>query len=100
MIPPAQLVDLSWPVHPGMAMFPGDPPMELRPMGSYEPDGFLSHLASLPWKEKPIWLWRKLLPSPAFMRYRYGVSGPWALAKAYAGRWWFGLRQAVRWRKG
>lgn len=48
MIPPAQLVDLSWPVHPGMAMFPGDPPMELRPMGSYEPDGFLSHLASLP----------------------------------------------------
>lgn len=31
-----------------MAMFPGDPPMELRPMGSYEPDGFLSHLASLP----------------------------------------------------
>ena len=48
MTPPAQLVDLSWPVHPGMAMFPGDPPMELRPMGSYEPDGFLSHLASLP----------------------------------------------------
>ncbi|MHC1752818.1 cyclase family protein [Humidesulfovibrio sp.] len=48
MAPPAHLVDLSWPVHPGMAMFPGDPPMELRPMGSYEPDGFLSHLASLP----------------------------------------------------
>ena len=48
MAHPAQLVDLSWPVHPGMAMFPGDPPMELRPMGSYETDGFLSHLASLP----------------------------------------------------
>lgn len=31
-----------------MAMFPGDPPVELRPMGGYEPDGFLSHLASLP----------------------------------------------------
>ena len=59
-----------------------------------------SHLASLSWKEKPIWLWRKLLPSPAFMRYRYGVQGRWALAKAYAARWWFGLRQAVGWRKG
>jgi len=42
------LLDLSWPVGPGMAMFPGDPPMELRPMGRYETHGFLSHLASLP----------------------------------------------------
>jgi len=31
-----------------MAMFPGDPPMELRRMGDYATDGFLSHLASLP----------------------------------------------------
>jgi kynurenine formamidase len=29
-------------------MFPGDPPMELRPMGSLPTHGFLSHLASLP----------------------------------------------------
>lgn len=42
------LLDLSWPVRPGMAMFPGDPPMELRPMGAYQTHGFLSHLASLP----------------------------------------------------
>ncbi len=48
MEPTARLIDLSWPVCPGMAMFPGDPPMELRRMGDYATDGFLSHLASLP----------------------------------------------------
>lgn len=44
----AQLLDLSWPVFPGMPMFPGDPPMELRRMGSLPTHGFVSHLASLP----------------------------------------------------
>ncbi len=43
-----RLVDLSWPLRPGMAMFPGDPPLALAPLGAYGPDGFLSHLASLP----------------------------------------------------
>ncbi len=31
-----------------MPTFPGDPPVLLTPMGSLEPDGYLSHLASLP----------------------------------------------------
>jgi kynurenine formamidase len=48
MEPTARLIDLSWPIFPGMAMFPGDPPLELRRMGDYATDGFLSHLASLP----------------------------------------------------
>lgn len=42
------LVDLSWPVFPGMPMFPGDPPVEHRPMGQYATHGFVSHLISLP----------------------------------------------------
>ncbi|MGE4265046.1 MAG: cyclase family protein [Desulfovibrio sp.] len=48
MEPTARLIDLSWPFFPGMATFPGDPPMELRRMGDYATDGFRSHLASLP----------------------------------------------------
>lgn len=43
-----RLVDLSWPLRPGMAVFPGDPPLTLAPLGGYGPDGFLSHLAALP----------------------------------------------------
>lgn len=46
--PSARLVDLSWPVAPGMPMYPGDPPMALERMGSIETHGWLSHLASLP----------------------------------------------------
>lgn len=42
------IIDLSWPVAPGMPMYPGDPPMSLAPMGSIEAQGWLSHLASLP----------------------------------------------------
>ena len=54
-----------------------------------------SHLASLAWKEKPLWLWRKLLPSPEFMRYRYRVNGRRALMVAYARRLWLGVRRAL-----
>lgn len=42
------IIDLSWPVAPGMPMYPGDPPMSLAPMGSIAVQGWLSHLASLP----------------------------------------------------
>ncbi len=42
------ILDLSWPVAPGMPMYPGDPPMSLARMGSIEAQGWLSHLASLP----------------------------------------------------
>lgn len=48
MQPPVQLIDLSWPLAPGMPAYPGDPPLALTRMGSLEADGFLSHLASLP----------------------------------------------------
>ncbi len=54
-----------------------------------------SHLASLTWKEKPAWLWRKLFPSPEFMRYRYRVSGVPALTAAYSRRLWLGIRRAL-----
>ena len=43
-----RIIDLSWPMRPGMPAYPGDPPMRLDRMGDYEPDGYLSHLASLP----------------------------------------------------
>ncbi|MDO9084485.1 MAG: cyclase family protein [Humidesulfovibrio sp.] len=45
---PMQIVDLSWPVAPGMPLFPGDPPVLLTRLGSLETEGYLSHLASLP----------------------------------------------------
>ncbi|PKN06785.1 MAG: hydrolase [Deltaproteobacteria bacterium HGW-Deltaproteobacteria-8] len=45
---PKHILDLSWPVSPGMPLFPGDPPVTLAPMGVLETDGFLSHLAGLP----------------------------------------------------
>ena len=54
-----------------------------------------SHLANLSWKEKPVWLWRKLFPSPEFMRYRYRVSGMPALIGAYSRRLWLGIRRAL-----
>lgn len=43
-----RIVDLSWPVAPGMPMFPGDPPVTATRMGSLEVDGFLSHQWTLP----------------------------------------------------
>jgi len=43
-----RILDLSWPVAPGMPMFPGDPPVTLAPLGRLEADGYVSHLASLP----------------------------------------------------
>lgn len=42
------LLDLSWPVAPGMPMFPGDPPVEFRRMGGLDTHGYLSHLISMP----------------------------------------------------
>lgn len=43
-----QIVDLSWPVRPGMPMFPGDPPVSCTPLGRLETHGYASHLVSLP----------------------------------------------------
>jgi kynurenine formamidase len=45
---PQGLIDLSWPLAPGMPMFPGDPPLEYTRMGTYEANGYLSHLVRLP----------------------------------------------------
>lgn len=45
---PTALIDLSWPLAPGMPVYPGDPPVALTRMGSLAADGFLSHRASLP----------------------------------------------------
>ena len=59
-----------------------------------------SHLHALPWPQKVAWLRHKLLPSPEFMRYRYGVDGRWMLAKAYLGRWLLALRSAFGGRLG
>ena len=52
-----------------------------------------THLAALPWPEKLAWVRHKLLPSPDFMRYRYGATGPLELARAYLKRWRLGLRR-------
>jgi len=46
--PSPALVDLSWPLRPGMPLFPGDPPLELMAMGRLETHGFLSHQTRLP----------------------------------------------------
>ena len=54
-----------------------------------------THLAALPWTEKLAWVRHKLLPSPEFMRYRYGATGPLKLARAYLKRWRLGLRRGV-----
>ncbi len=52
-----------------------------------------AHLAALSWSEKAGWLWRKLFPSPTFMRYRYGAEGAGGLAQAYLARWWTGVKR-------
>jgi arylformamidase len=44
----AQHLDLSWPIGPGMPLFPGDPPVEFAPMGALDTHGFLSHRIALP----------------------------------------------------
>jgi hypothetical protein len=54
-----------------------------------------AHLRELQGHERWTWLWRKLLPSPAFMRYRYEVDGWLPLLGAYLRRWWTGLRRAL-----
>lgn len=56
-----------------------------------------AHLAHLPWSEKGRWLRRKLFPSPAFMRHRYGATGNGGLARAYLVRWWVGIRRGLGW---
>jgi len=45
---PPELIDLSWPLRPGMPLFPGDPPVEFSRMGSLETHGYLSHIIRLP----------------------------------------------------
>lgn len=54
-----------------------------------------AHLGALPWPKKLRWLWRKLVPSVEFMRYRYHAVGVVGLAKAYVARWWLGMKRAV-----
>lgn len=54
-----------------------------------------AHLRALPGRERWTWLWRKLLPPPAFMRHRYEVDGAWPLLWAYLRRWATGLRRAL-----
>lgn len=56
-----------------------------------------AHLSALPWSQKIRWLRHKLLPSPEFMRYRYGVRGTLALARAYFMRLWVGVRRGSGW---
>ncbi len=54
-----------------------------------------AHWAALPWRERLPWLWRKLLPPPAFMRYRYGVQGWGGLMGAYIRRAWVGICRSL-----
>ena len=54
-----------------------------------------AHLRALRGRARWIWLWRKLLPPPAFMRHRYEVDGAWTLLGAYLRRWGTGLRRAL-----
>lgn len=43
-----RILDLSWPLKPGMPMFPGDPPLAFTPMGEIASHGYRSHSVSLP----------------------------------------------------
>lgn len=54
-----------------------------------------AHWRALPWRNRLPWLWRKLLPPPSFMRYRYGVQGRVGLMVAYARRLWVGVCRAM-----
>jgi hypothetical protein len=54
-----------------------------------------AHLAGLPWGQKLVWLRRKLIPAPSFMRHRYETNGRLSLGLAYMGRWWFGVKRAL-----
>ena len=50
-----------------------------------------AHWMALPLGERLRWIWRKLFPPPAFMRYRYGVEGFQGLVTAYVRRAWVGV---------
>ncbi|WP_256646955.1 nucleotidyltransferase family protein [Thermomonas paludicola] len=54
-----------------------------------------AHWAALRWQQRLPWMWRKLLPPPSFMRYRYGVQGWLGLMIAYARRLWVGACRAL-----
>ena len=36
----SRVVDLSWPVHPGIPQWPGDPDVEFEKVASLEKDGY------------------------------------------------------------
>ena len=54
-----------------------------------------AHFAALPWHAKPGWLRRKLFPSREFMRHRHDAQGGFGLLRAYAARWWIGIRRGL-----
>lgn len=56
-----------------------------------------AHLAALPWHQKARWLRRKLFPSAAFMRVRYGGRDGMGVPRAYLHRWWVGFCRGSGW---
>jgi hypothetical protein len=57
---------------------------------------FADDVAELPtWRQRLAFATRNLLPGPAYMRARYGVRHPLALALAYPYRWGLGLRSLI-----
>ena len=83
---------------------PDEVDSRLERLSTNEPRGFdasgqggmdRAHFVALPWRAKPGWLRRKLFPSREFMRHRYDAEGGFGLARAYARRWWTGIRRGL-----
>ncbi len=55
---------------------------------------FLIDLAGIPrWRQRWRFAWQHLLPSPSYMRQRYGLRSPWLIPLLYPYRWLHGLRK-------
>ncbi len=53
-------------------------------------------IGALPWPDRWMAAWEQIVPTPAYMRWRYQLRPAWLWPLAYLVRWFNGLRDTVR----
>lgn len=53
-------------------------------------------LLSLKWKIRLIYIMALVIPTPAYMRWRYEINSTWQLPRYYLFRWWSILKDAFK----
>ena len=57
---------------------------------------FWTDLRGMPnWADRARFAWSNLMPSPAYMRFRYRIANSWLLPFYYPYRWLLGIRSAL-----